>query len=128
MNLLSYRWSFVYGLYFYVVFQIVYWKRFGSLNWSIEWTDLGLLIVGIVSFFMFQYYALKLASKWWLMIAPFLLALPLAVIAALGGGLLGMAGVIFFGLVPFVIFLPLGYWLVKKFIMPPLTNDTGGVL
>lgn len=112
---LTYPWALVFGLYYYVIFQLIYLARFGSLNLNWSMVDVSLPIVGIVSTVLFVYFAKRIPRRRGLFFIPFLTALSLSVFGALGGGLLGPVGVLIFGLVPFALFLPLGYWLVKKF-------------
>ena len=109
----SYPWAFVYGLYFYVLFQVMYLVRFGSFNLSVSTTDLGLVIVGIGSVLMLMYTTRKLAHGKRLLLISFFLALPIAYVGALSGGLIGLPGVIIYGLTPFVIFLLIGYFCIQ---------------
>ena len=111
----SYPWAFPFGLYFYVLFQIMYAMRFGNINTNYSILDLFIWAVGIGSVLMLMYFMRKLEHKRTLMLIPFAIALPLSYVAALGGGLLGTLGVLFFGLVPFAAILALGYWLINKF-------------
>jgi len=113
---LAYPWALVFGFYYYIIFQLVYLARFGDLNLSWNFVDVFLPAVGIISVAMFIYFAKKIPERRGLFFIPFFIALPLSMLGALGGGLLGPLGVLIFGLLPFAVLLPLGYWLVKKFI------------
>ena len=113
-NYLAYPWAILYGLYFYILFQVAYFIRSGSINSSVRILDLGIVVVGIVSVLIFMYFAKKLGERWNLMFIPFILALPLAYFGALGGGLLGLPGIVIYGLVPFIVLLPLCYWFFKR--------------
>lgn len=112
---LSYPWAFVCGFYYYIIFQLVYFARFGALNTTWSFADVFLPVVGVVSLLMFIFFAKRIGRRRELFFIPFLIALPFSVLGALGGGLLGFLGVLIFGILPFFIILPLGFWLVKKF-------------
>ena len=121
-NYFSYPWAVLYGLYFYILFQGMYVWRFGSINTHMSILTLYLVLVGIISVLMLMFFMQRLAHKKALMFVPFLLTLPFAYVGALGGGLLGAIGILFFGLAPFVIALPAGYWLIKKRFNQPSEN------
>ena len=114
-NYTSYPWALLWGFYYYLVFQLIFLVRFGSLNISFSSIDRALPVIGILSVVLLMYFADKLQRGKGLLFIPFLIALPFSVFGALGGGLLGAVGMLIFGLVPFVIALPIGYWLIKKF-------------
>lgn len=114
MTKYSYVWAIPFGLYYYVIFQLVYLARFGSLNMSFNVLDVSLLALGILSMVMLLYFANKLGG-WKMLVIPLLIAFPFSAFGALSGGLHGVLGVLLFGLVPFAITLPIGYWLIKKF-------------
>lgn len=126
--LFGYQWSVVLGLYFYLLFQVIYLVQFGSFNWRFELGDIGLLAVGLFSVLLTQYYARKLPRLRGLVLIPFLLAAWLSTYMALGGGLLGVWGVVGFGLLPFVIIIPLGYKLIRRFVVKaePIPTTTPG--
>lgn len=109
----SYVWAAL-GLLYYVLFQLIYLVRFGSLNMTFNPLDLNLIVLGVVSVAALIYFANKLGG-WKMLLIPYLIALPLSAFGALAGGLMGALGMLFFGLVPFAITLPIGYWLIKKF-------------
>jgi len=111
---LSYPWAILFGLYMYIAFQVMYLIRFGSLNMEVQFIDLSILVVGILSVMIYVYFARKLTTKRRLLFVAFLIAVPFGYIGALGGGLLGFIGTIVFGIVPFAILIPLGYWIAKK--------------
>ena len=116
MDYLSYQWSILYGLYMYLIFQIMFLSRFGSINTTFTSLDIFIIAVGIISVIIAMYFANKLGSgRAWLLV-PFLIALPFSYIGILSGGLFGIVGILIGGLLPFAVLLPLGYWLVKKFI------------
>jgi len=113
-NYTSYPWAILFGLYFYLLFQVMFLLRFGSLNLTFNVLDLVIILVGIFSVALLFFCMRKLPAKQSWMILPFLLAVPLAYIGALGGGLLGAIGILIFGLVPFFVFLPIGYLIIKQ--------------
>jgi len=117
---LSYRWALAYGLYFYILFQLVFIVRFGMVNLNVSVADVALYVVGVVSVILCQYFSRKLRSRKWLMAVPFVVALPFSFSGALSGGLFGWLGIVIFGIVPFAVALPLGYWLIKRFSVVPL--------
>ena len=112
-NYLSYPWALAWGLYYYVLFQLIFLARFGALNLSFNALDISLIVLGVLSVVLLVYFANKLSARKGLLFIPFVIALPFSVIGALAGGLFGFIGIIAFGIVPFVIALPLGYWLIK---------------
>lgn len=120
-NYFSYPWAVLYGLYFYVIFQGIYFWRFGSINIDVNLLDLYVIIVGIVSVFMLMYTAKRLSSGRGSLFVAFLIAIPFAYIGALGGGLLGATGILLFGLIPFGIALGIAYWLLKDSTNAPAT-------
>lgn len=97
-----------------MLFQIIYFSRFGQFNLEFSSADASLVAVGIISVLFLMYFADKLRSRRGLLFIPFLIALPFAAVGALGGGLLGIAGVLIFGTAPFLIALSIGYWLLKR--------------
>ena len=121
---LSYAWAPIYGLYLYVLFQILFLMRFGELNMSFSLLDLAIIFVGILSVVLLLYFMRKLTHKRLLMIIPFLIAIPFGYIGALGGGLLGAAGVLVFGLVPFAVLTPLGYAVIRWLTRPKSPSTT----
>jgi len=125
-NYTSYPWAVLYGFYFYIIFQIVFLLRFGSINMNVSVLDAFLVLNGILSVLMLMWFANKLPRKKGFLFIPFGIALPFSMIGALGGGLLGWIGILIGGLVPFVIAIPIGYFLIKKLaggstIAPPAT-------
>lgn len=112
---LAYPWAFAYGLYFYALFQFVFFARFGAFNTNFSVGDFALYAVGVLSVLLCQYFSRKLRARRWLMTVPFVVAMPFAYVWALGGGLFGWFGVVIFGFIPFLIALPLGYWLIRRF-------------
>ena len=73
-----------------------------------------IVLVGVASVLLLIYFARKLErGRGWLFV-PFLIALPFAYVGALAGGLLGYVGVVIFGLIPFIITLSIGYWIIKR--------------
>jgi len=115
-KLYSYPWAILYGLYFYVLFQIVFFVQFGQFNRNLGLIDLFVVLDGILSVLLLQYLARKLPTRRGFLIIPFLIALPFAYIGALGGGLLGAVGVVVMGMLPFIVFLGIGYWVVKRVV------------
>lgn len=115
-TLTQYPWALVYGLYMYVVFQLMFFAQFGIFNLTVNIIDLGIYIVGVVSVLLTQFFMQKLQHKQLLMLIPFLVALPFGYFGALGGGLLGIVGMVIFGLIPFVVIVPLGYLVLKAIL------------
>lgn len=111
----SYPWALAYGAYFYVLFQLVYLVRFGSFNMDVNVFDMSLYGVGVVSVLILLYFAHKLTRGRGYLLFPFVLAAGASVVTTLGGGLLGFVGAVLFGLIPFAVILPLGYWVITKF-------------
>lgn len=114
----SYPRSFVYGLYFYLLFQAMFYLRLGHLNLSFEALDIVLWVVGVASVALAVYFSKKLERGRVLLWIPFLLALPFSYVGALGGGLLGAVGILIFGLVPFIVTLPIGFLIIRHFTAP----------
>lgn len=115
--LLSYPFSILYGLYFYLLFHIVFVIRFGRINPAVSHLDLGIIVVGVLSSLALLFYVRKLPEgKRLLMLIPFAIAVPLAYLTTLMGGLLGLPGIMIFGVVPFVIALPIGHWMITRFV------------
>ncbi len=59
-------------------------------------------------------YAKELAQRRRILLTAFAIATPLAYIGALGGGLLGFLGAVFFGTTPFLIILPTAYRIIDR--------------
>lgn len=113
-NYFSYPWALLYGLYFYLLFQGMYAWRFGHLNTDVSLLGISIIVVGMVSVFLLLFFMRHLARRKFLLLVPFLLALPFAYVGALGGGLLGVLGILIFGITPFLIALPAGYFVIKR--------------
>ena len=112
----SYVWAIAYGLYYYALFQLLFLLRFGTLNFTFTLADLGLWAVGIGSVWMGAYFCNKLRRGKAFLVIPFLVAIPFSVVGTLGGGLLGMLGILLFGLIPFAALLPIGYGITRYFV------------
>lgn len=110
----SYVWALPLGLYFYLLFQVVFLLRFGEFNLEFSYIDLGIWLVGVLSVLIATYFCNKLTSGKWYLLIPFLLALPLAFFGSLGGGLFGLLMLVVFGTLPFAVLLPPSYWLIKR--------------
>ena len=107
-------WAFLYGFYFYLLFQAMFVYRFGHLNISFGVLDAFIVLVGILSVLLLFYFLKKLPrGRRWLL-AVFFVTVPFAYIGALGGGLLGALGLVVFGMVPFLVTPPLAYWVVAR--------------
>jgi len=105
----------VYGLYFYVLHQLVYLIRFGSLNTNFNLLDLLLIVVGILSVLLYVYFAKESDTKRKVALrVAFVLAIPFASIGSLMGGLLGALGILIYGLIPFVVFLLVAHLLFRR--------------
>ena len=115
MKYFTYPWALLYGFYFFLLFQIMSVVLFGGLNTNLNILDVFLYVVGVLSVLLFMYFAKKLGDRWKSLWIPFVIALPYAYIGALGGGLIGAAGILIYGLLPFIVVLSLGYWLIKRF-------------
>ena len=106
---------FIYGLYLYILQQILFFFRFGKLNTDFNRLDFYLIVVGIASIFLYSYFVRKSESvrrKRALQIA-FVIAVPFSVFGSLMGGLLGGVGILIFGLVPFLVILLLTHLLFR---------------
>lgn len=112
----TYPCAFLYGFYFYLLFQVVHVARFGAPNWHVSINDLALYLVGTISVIFLMHLMRKLTNFHVLMLIPFLVALPFAYAGALGGGLLGFFGAFALGLLPFIVILPIGFTVVKRSI------------
>ncbi len=109
---LAYPWAFLYGLYFYILFQLVFLVRFGHIMTNVSVADLGLYVVGVGSVLFCQYLTRKLEGHEFGMAIAFIIALPFAFVLSFFGGLFGILGVIVAGLIPFAITLSVGYWVL----------------
>ena len=105
-----------YGLYFYLLFHIAYFLRFGRINNFVSYLDIFIVAVGGLSVYLLQHFSDKLKKGKRLLFAPFLLAIPFAYAGTLGGGLFGPLGILVFGAIPFVLLLPVGYVIIRRFI------------
>lgn len=115
----SYPWAVLYGVYLYIIFHLVFFLTFGHLNTQIGILDVYIWIVGSTSVLGLMYFMKQLPRSVAFMFVPFILAVPFGYVGALGGGLLGPVGTLVFGLVPFAILLPLGYWVIKRLLVKP---------
>jgi len=113
-NYFSYPWSILYGLYMYVIFHILFLVRFGRINVEVNSSDIFIVLVGIFSVVLLMYFGNKVGDKKKLLLIPFVIAIPFSYMGALGGGLLGPIGMLVFGILPFLITLPIGYVFLKK--------------
>lgn len=114
MNPYSYYLAPFYGLYFYAIFQMMFFLRFGTFNTTVHILDLALLLIGAASVALCMYYSNKLPQRKNALIFPFLITTPFAYVGALGGGLLGFPGALILGTLPFLIILPLSYSIISK--------------
>lgn len=103
------------GLYFYILFQIIFLLRFGRINTQVHILDLGLVIIGISSVLLYTFFANKLTQHKHLLIIPFLLALSFSYLGTLGGGLIHPLALLVFGLIPFGIAISAGYFIIVYF-------------
>ena len=110
--LLSYPLALIWGLYFYLLFQLVFWVRFGHVNGSFDEGTFALYLVGVGSILLCQYLSRRRPGHELGMTVAFVVGVPFAFIGALFGGLFGAFGVVLLGLVPFAIALPLGHWVI----------------
>ena len=120
----QYAWSVLFGLYFYILFQVVFLVRFGQFNIGFSYLDLGLWLVGVFSIMIATYFCQKLAKGKWYLLIPFVIALPFSFFGALGGGLLGLLPLVIFGIIPFAILIPPSYWLIKWLTAKTEASDT----
>jgi hypothetical protein len=114
----TYPFSILYGAYFYLIFQLMFVTRFGGINMHFTVLDIFIWLVGVASIAGLMYFMGKLGGRKHLMWIPFVIAVPLGFIGALGGGLLGIFGLLVFGLLPFALILPAGYWLIGRYASP----------
>ena len=103
-----------YGIYMYLLFHLTYWARFGRINTSFSYMDLFIVLVGVLSVWIFIFFSKRLKKRRMWLWAPFILAVPFGYLGSLGGGLIGPLGILIFGLIPFGLLIPIGYWLIKK--------------
>jgi len=112
-SLTAYPWALAYGVYMYVLFQAMFYLQFRVFNLSVDLIDIGIYVVGVGSVALLFFFIHKLPRKRWLMMIPFIVALPFGYIGTLGGGLLGILGMVAFGLIPFAVVLSIGYFIIK---------------
>ncbi len=112
---LAYPWALLYGLYFYVLFQIVFLIRFGHVNGGVGMGEIALYAVGLGSVLFCQWLTKKHPGHELAMTVAFVLATPFAFFGALLGGLFGALGVFLLGIIPFLVILSLGYVLIRWF-------------
>lgn len=113
-NYSSYPWAVLYGFYLYLIFQTVFLFRFGRINTDVNILDLFIVLVGVLSVALFMYFGNKVGDKRKWLFIPFVIAVPFSYIGMLGGGLLGPVGILLYGMIPFLITLPIGYVFLKK--------------
>jgi len=113
-NYSSYPWAVLYGLYFYLIFHVLFLFRFGRVNTSVNINDMFIVLVGILSVLLLMYFGNKIEKKRKILFIPFVIAVPFSYIGALGGGLLGPVGILLFGIIPFLITLPIGYVFLRR--------------
>lgn len=118
MNSKSYMSALVVGIAT-VLWQVVtFFLRFGRMN-----TDSGILdyvmffLAGAVGGLILVFFLNKQTSSrgWWIVMAAFVLAFPVAMIFVLGGGLLGYIGIILFPQIPWAIATWFGSMIGKRF-------------
>ena len=112
-NYFTYPWAILYGFYLYIIFHALFLFRFGRINTSVSVNDLFILLVGILSVVLLMYFGNKIGEKRQLLFIPFVIAVPFSYVGVLGGGLLGPVGMVLFGMIPFLITLPVGYFFLK---------------
>lgn len=96
----------VYGLYLYVLHQIVFFVRFGALNTTLSISDLFLIGVGILSILLYVYFARNShTTRKNALRAAFVLSIPFSFFGTLAGGLLGNVGILIYGLIPSIVCL-----------------------
>lgn len=100
----------------YLLHQLLFLSRFGRLNPQLTLTDLGLFIVSAIAVWFFVRTLTQLSStrSRTALSTAFVISLLLSVITSLAGGLLGIIGVIIFGLLPFGIILVPTTWILRK--------------
>lgn len=115
-NLVGYARGALYGLYFYALQQGIYLVRFKELNTQVNMLDLYLVVVGILSVWLFMFFRSKMHSKKAriALFVAFILAVPIASVGALLGGLLGPIGILAYGLIPFAVLMTIVFILFGK--------------
>ena len=115
----AYLWATVYGAYLYLLFQIMFFARFGRINTQVSVLDLFIWVVGIVSVLILMFFMRKLPTRKALMFVPFVIALPFGYVGTMGGGLIGPLGMLILGTIPFAVILAIGFGVVRLFVKVP---------
>lgn len=108
--------AFVYGIYFFLLQEVIFFIRFGRFNTNLSWEDASLYVIGVASMLLVFYFLhkLKTQSSKRLLILSFCIAVALSLITSLFGGLLGVYGSIAYGIAPFIIILTTGYLVFRQ--------------
>jgi len=113
----SWRWVLGVGLFSVAAQILLFYARFGHWNTYSSFTDYLLFFLAgalggwILTFFLNRQFSS--ANRWAVWIA-FLLAIPIALLMMLAGGLLGPLGVLIFPQIPWAIFTWVGSWVGRR--------------
>lgn len=121
---LAYPWALLYGIDYYLLFQIVNFVRFDRFNWSFSILEFMLYVVGVASVLLTLFLYKKLEGKLGALIGLYLLATPFSYIGALMGGLIGAPGILIFGMVPYVVVLGVGFFILLSHKKKASGNST----
>ena len=109
---IPYWWSLPIGFVYPILQVMIYLFRFGKLNTLASPLDyLIYFIAGVTGALLLIFFLRRSRKRMgrWVILGTYLLAAPLALAGMVGGGLLGPIGVILFSLVPWALFIWLGY-------------------
>ncbi len=105
--------SVVYGVLFYVVVNLVFYFNFGNIDF--RWIDLIFIIVPFINFFFAGFLSQKSDTKFkkYFVWVFFVLSVPVSYYGLIMGGLLGILGIILYGIVPVFLLTAIGFWIAK---------------
>jgi len=106
-------WIIFLTLLFPILELLIFFVRFGAPEGDLYQQSLTFLPIGLLGSLVLFYFYDKAETRIHknMIIAGFVLAVPFALLGALGGGLLGTWAVILYGLIPLVVGVLLGNWL-----------------
>lgn len=105
-------WAVPIGLMYPVIQVLIFIVRFGGFNTDVAPLDYVLFfaagLIGALLLILFLRRSKSKAGRW-IILTAYILAAPLAVAGMVVGGLLGPVGVVLFSLMPWLLFMWLGY-------------------